>query len=533
MHVRLRLDARRPRRWHALLAAELSDGFGCAVDFDLRPSPDPWTGSADLLFRLEAAIHRLPDAHMAAPARPSDLARWPGIGPARPDIVVDLCGDVPKTAAPRVWTLSYDGIPGERGLLAALLDDRPPIAALAEGDRVLEAGRIGTEVRGVVRTAFEDGVSRSTTLIAAAVAKSRMPGTAAPPPWDIPPRAPSPRLGLGDVAGRAGRAGAGALVRRLYRLGFNGPHWRVGWRRLDGPDVASLGHHPAGGWQSLPDDGSRFYADPFPIVHDGTCTLFVEDYVHAKAKGVISAVRFGPDGPLGTPVPVLEEPHHLSYPFVFARDGAVWMVPESCANGTVDLYRATAFPGGWVKEATLLSGVTASDATLFERDGRWWMFATLRHAAAAAPLGRGCFSDALHLWSAPDFRGPWTPHAANPVLIDIAAARPAGRVVERDGRLIRPVQDCSAGYGAALALARIDRLDDEGFGQTVVARLAPGPSWPGSRLHTLNAAGGFEFIDGSARALRFAPLAARLRRGAGAPPRTDAPALARDPAAVR
>jgi hypothetical protein len=124
------------------------------------------------------------------------------------------------------------------------------------------------------------------------------------------------------------------------------------------------------------------------------------------------------------------------------------------------------------------------------------MFATVRE-------GGGAFSDALHIWFAEDFRGPWIAHPRNPVLIDIASARPAGRVVRRNGTLVRPVQDCRRGYGAALGLARITRLDEEAFTQTVDAILSPSAQWPGHRLHTLNSAGGLEFIDGSARASRW------------------------------
>ncbi len=89
----------------------------------------------------------------------------------------------------------------------------------------------------------------------------------------------------------------------------------------------------------------------------------------------------------------------------------------------------------------------------------------------------------------------------------MASARPAGPIVLRDGALIRPVQDCRGGYGAALGLARILRLDEDGYAQRVEARLAAGPDWPGSRLHMYSAAGGLEFIDGSRRP----PM--RLRRG--------------------
>ena len=214
--------------------------------------------------------------------------------------------------------------------------------------------------------------------------------------------------------------------------------------------------------------------------HAGRKFVFVEDYPHALGYGLISVVEFGADGPLGTPRPVLDRGSHLSYPFVFAHGDAVFMVPETIATDTIDLYRAVSFPDRWEKEATLLSGIEASDATLFEHDGRWWMFATVRDG--------GAYSDALHVWSAPDFRGPWQPHRRNPVLVDIASARPAGRVVRRNGALIRPFQDCRDGYGAALGLARITRLDEDGS-HSRSRRCFAGPLWPGRRLHTLNRAG--------------------------------------------
>ncbi|KAB1072573.1 glucosamine inositolphosphorylceramide transferase family protein [Methylobacterium planeticum] len=497
MRIRLRLDGRHARRWHARLIEHLARRPDTVVEVEAGPGPDTWPANADLLFRLEALIHGLPAdgpaAHLDAPAR----SRWPSPGTEAPDRIIDLCGDVPDDGPVPVWRVLYDGQGGEAALLASLLAGRAPIAELVEGNRLRCSGRLGTEIRGVALTMFEDALVRTATMIRATL-DGRAPILAA----DAPDPAPL-RLRMPDLGRRAVRLLGGAIVRRLYHLCYCAPHWRVGWRRLHGPDLVALGRHPESGWRELADDGRRFYADPFPIEHRGEPWLFVEEYVHSVGKALISAVRFSPEGPVGVPVPVLETGSHLSYPFVFAREGSVWMVPESCAAGTIDLYRALAFPGGWAKEATLISGIAASDATLLEHGGRWWMFATVRGSDAADPLGNGSFSDTLHLWSAPDFRGPWTPHPANPVLIDIAAARPAGRIVKRGNDLIRPVQDCTRGYGHALALARIERLDDEAFTQHVETRIEAGPAWPGTRLHTLNAAAGYEFIDGSARAPRF------------------------------
>ena len=117
-------------------------------------------------------------------------------------------------------------------------------------------------------------------------------------------------------------------------------------------------------------------------------------------------------------------------------------------------------------------------------------------------------------------QGPWRPHAGNPVLVDQAAARPAGAIVARHGKLWRPVQDCAGGYGTGIGFAEITRLDHDGFAQQVHGVLRADPAWPGRRLHTLNRAGRLECIDGSAYSPRSPQLARRLEAWSGrrAPP---------------
>jgi hypothetical protein len=203
--------------------------------------------------------------------------------------------------------------------------------------------------------------------------------------------------------------------------------------------------------------------------------------------------------------PVLEEPWHLSYPFLIEHGGEIFMIPESSANRTVTLYRAVDFPRRWVREANLLEGIEASDATIVRHAGRCWMFATTRD-------GAGSHSDTLSIFMAEDLFGPWRPHPGNPILVDAGSARPAGNVVERRGRLWRPVQDCRGGYGAALGLAEIVRLDEEDFGQIVRRVLRPGEHWPGRKLHTLNRAGSLETIDGSGYSPKLAAALPALRR---------------------
>ena len=113
----------------------------------------------------------------------------------------------------------------------------------------------------------------------------------------------------------------------------------------------------------LADPVDHFYADPFPLTWQGRDHLFFEDLDHKTDKGIISVVTFDDAGRPGPTMPVLEEPWHLSYPFMIERAGQIFMIPESSANRDIALYRAVDFPLRWERFAVLIEGVEASDAT--------------------------------------------------------------------------------------------------------------------------------------------------------------------------
>lgn len=245
-------------------------------------------------------------------------------------------------------------------------------------------------------------------------------------------------------------------------------------------------------YQRIPDDGRRCYVDPFVIDVEGCHYIFVEEFDYALGRGMISTTSIGPNGQIGTPRVVLEKPWHLSYPFVFKHDGHIWMIPESSAASTVELYRADPFPDHWVLEATLLSDICVADATLSFHEGRWWMFAsTVKHKSSSW--------DALSIFHASNLAGPWRPHFQNPVLIDSRAARPGGKMFYRDNILWRPAQDCSDGYGSAITICSVDVLDTENYAQTTRALIGSGNF--ARRIHTLNWSSGVEVIDGWGKAL--------------------------------
>ncbi|TBW38766.1 hypothetical protein EYW49_08730 [Siculibacillus lacustris] len=484
MKLLLIVETARPRRWMADLAASLI-ARGHLVRCEGVTAPPPPALLAEVLELERLLVGRLRPSG-ADRVAPTTIAPPPDADFA-PDLTLDLTRAPPEPGPANRLVLHADGLPGEDAAIAALTAGSTPLIEIVDtAGAVVERGLPSLEAAAGLRGGIEAVGARVATLVLAHVGAVAA-GRARP----IPPAIFAPARGLARSAGRAlAQTLAATLVRSVYRLCCHAPHWRVGWRLHDGPGIAETGDLSGPLFQVLADPGPRFYADPFVATWEGRTALFVEDLDHRLGRGVVSAIPFDARGPSGPARPVLQEPWHLSYPFVFAHDGALWMIPESTGARDVALYRCTAFPDRWERVATLLDDLVLSDATIFEHAGRWWMFGTARD-------GGGGWSDTLSIHVAPSPFGPWRPHAVEAPLVDRTQARPAGAVFRRGDRLFRPAQDCSDGYGGALVLAEITRLDDDDFRQEVRAVLRPGRRWPGRRLHTLNRVGRLEVIDGS------------------------------------
>ncbi len=241
----------------------------------------------------------------------------------------------------------------------------------------------------------------------------------------------------------------------------------------------------------------RTWADPFVIERGGRHFVFFEDLPFAAGKAHIAMIEIGADGRWSAPVRVLERDHHLSYPFVFEHEGELYMVPETAAAGTVELYRCTEFPLRWRRERVLLEGVRLVDATLERVAGRWWLFAN------GAPGSSRVFDDELHLYHAERLLGEWQPHARNPVKSDARCARPAGRLYWHGGALYRPAQICVPRYGAGLSLNRVLRLTPDHYAERQIERIVPPPESGLLGLHTVNRAGALTVVDAFTRRRRF------------------------------
>jgi len=486
--IAIRLNVRRIRRWHLDFQQILQARTGENVSFVLEDGPGGML-SVDLLLDLEKVLY------FHSGQSPIDIMKPRVVDTALTvsdaDLIINLSGNSNQVSdSCLTLTPLFEGASEELALLGALLQGRSPVVSVqsAPGLQITATAAPALDEANSVRQRFELVARHTQRLLLRAVSGPRADVAQSvgrfsrPGAWDVGSYA------VGRVASEA--------LKRIYQLCLYSPHWRVGWRFVDDDGVWTRHSLEGVPWNSIADPGYRFYADPFPFNFRGKTFIFVEDFDHHGGKGIISAIPFDDAGQAGPAEPVLSEPWHLSYPYLFEHRGEVWMIPESSQSRKISLYRADPFPSRWVRDCDLIEDIDASDASLVQFEGKWWMFATVRDELG----GR---MDSLSLFCAEDLFGPWRPHPANPVLIDAAGARQAGQFHLQDGRLWRPVQDCRDGYGRALGLAEVTRLDEQDYAQVIRTVLRPDRNWPGRRVHTLSRFGRLECIDGSRNSPRF------------------------------
>jgi hypothetical protein len=235
------------------------------------------------------------------------------------------------------------------------------------------------------------------------------------------------------------------------------------------------------------------WADPFIVEKDGRHYLFFEELPVKSKKAHISYLELDQITEKPMAVKVLEEDHHLSYPFVFEHDGQYYMLPEAATSKQLWLYRCEEFPVKWKKYSLLLKDVAVYDPTILFHEGYWYLFGTQK------PLEGSSADQYLYLYLSKDlFSDDWQPHPQNPLTRDVRGARPAGRIFEYEGKLIRPSQIGAPKYGYGIRFHKIEKLTPTDYKEHAVHDVLP--DWRKGLVatHTFNAEaeGGVMVVDG-------------------------------------
>ena len=186
---------------------------------------------------------------------------------------------------------------------------------------------------------------------------------------------------------------------------------------------ANHNEHSKSLWQymEVKNPKGRYLADPFVFYHNENNYIFVEDLFCKDNKGRISAIKID-KGKYEFLDVVLEEDFHLSFPFIFRDNDEIYMIPESCKNFDIRLYKCLEFPKKWKLEQVLMSNVSAADTILIKQQDTWFMLTNICSAEI------GDHNSELHVFYSEDLKSNlWKPIASgNPVIFDSLKARNGG-----------------------------------------------------------------------------------------------------------
>ena len=226
----------------------------------------------------------------------------------------------------------------------------------------------------------------------------------------------------------------------------------------------------------------RFFADPFLYKADEkNYYILVEEFPFYANTGYISLLTVNRKTmKLEKKERWIEEPWHLSYPFVYKGK----VIPEAYRSGKVYSYEFLA-TSPMEKDVVFESGLI--DQTFLEYDGKEWIFATDKENALSG----------LKIYYRTSSKEEWTAHAKSPVKQDITNSRPGGHFFEIDGVLYRPVQDSQERYGRRIRIMRVDKLTTDDFKETEVGLFDSDKFPPYNKgFHTFNVEDGFIVVDG-------------------------------------
>lgn len=237
-----------------------------------------------------------------------------------------------------------------------------------------------------------------------------------------------------------------------------------------------------------PENEMDSWADPFIFkTDDGQTHVLYEKVNSYGLNGKITLLSLDKQLRPVSHKLVLETEAHLSYPFIYKENGNIYVFPENAFSGSLYCYEFDQATQTLINKKEVINKPVV-DATIIKHEGKYWMFCSM--------IGKTRNSD-LHIYYADKLTGPYTAHAGNPVKSDKYSARPAGSLINVDGVLYRPAQNCTSIYGESITINKITKLTTAQFAEeqhmTLYANKNDRFNYG---IHTINACGDTIIVDG-------------------------------------
>ena len=252
------------------------------------------------------------------------------------------------------------------------------------------------------------------------------------------------------------------LTRKLFQKKLN---WKIAIKHNDKTHF-------------LKQPSNSYWADPFLIKKDNQTAVFFEE-LNSKNKGIIACATLNENFEILNKKIILDKDYHLSFPNVFEHLDKIFMIPESIANNSLDIYECMNFPFEWTFHSTLIKNIKLVDAVFIFHEDKYWLFANkvldFEHDN----------NEKLFLYYSDDLLSDsWTPHVLNPIITDARLARNAGSIYSKNNKLYRVSQNCFNEYGGNIVVSEIIKLSTTIYEEIKTEEMFAPENYVG--MHTMN-----------------------------------------------
>lgn len=229
----------------------------------------------------------------------------------------------------------------------------------------------------------------------------------------------------------------------------------------------------------------RWFADPYILeVNDSEIIVLAEEYCYNIRRGRLARVVFDRHSYEEKYFSIiLDLPTHLSFPFIYRKEGKVYIIPENSASGCSTIYEYD----DETQKLTKLHHISEepfTDSTIFRVNDKSWLWTTMTPDPNGKTLSIYAFDDKnLRVLDKTDS-----------VEFEFNTARNAGECFTINGHLYRPAQDCTKTYGHGVIIQEISYANGRWHFRDVNS-FYPNSFLYNQGIHTLNNYKGLVVFD--------------------------------------
>lgn len=272
---------------------------------------------------------------------------------------------------------------------------------------------------------------------------------------------------------------------KIFDILFRENFW-ISYYRAESESIFSIKDNKAP-WHKVTVRSNRYWvADPFIVNENDKFYIFGELMDRKTSRGLHGYAELNPND--DTEITYLHDLGcHTSYPDIFKYDGTWYMIPETCARNTLELYKAVEFPNHWEKVGNIINNRKVVDTTLYFRNNIPYIF--LYH-----PNG---FKNMLSIAEL-DVHNCSIKNEQNVKVYSEKIGRPGGNIIKEGNQQYRVTQYGNNYYGEKLVFKKF--VFDNGYQEEDVLTLMAEDFHVHSSVrftgtHTYNKCNGVEIVD--------------------------------------